>query len=208
MSTKMKLLLASGNEHKRIEIATILESATIALPSELGVDFKYEETGATYRDNALGKAMTLHLATGKPVLADDSGLSVEALSGAPGVRTARFGAEDAVPPRNDRERYELLLEKLTGIEDRGAAFVCCLALVTGPKSFVIAQENCSGEIARSAIGDRGFGYDPIFYLPSMDRTMAQLSPDIKNRISHRGRALRRIAPLIANLDLFETSEAP
>ena len=204
----MKLLLASGNEHKRSEIATILQSATIALPSEFGVDFQYEETGATYRDNALGKAMTLHLATGMPVLADDSGLSVEALGGDPGVRTARFGAEEAVLPRNDRDRYELLLKKLIGIEDRRAAFVCCLALVTGPESFVVAQEICSGEIARSPIGDRGFGYDPIFYLPSMARTMAQLSPDIKNRISHRGRALHRIAPLIANLDPLETRKAP
>lgn len=187
----MELLLATGNRHKRDEFATILAPHRILIPEEAGAEFRCEETGDTFAANALLKAEALYAAVGRPLIADDSGLCVEALDGAPGIYSARFGDFEG-KRLNDRERYELLLDKLKGEKQREAAFVCSLVLMIEPRRFFIFQENCPGIIARTPSGGGGFGYDPVFYLPDFGKTMAQLDPAEKDRISHRGRAGRRL----------------
>jgi XTP/dITP diphosphohydrolase len=189
------IVLASANRHKQREIAAILEPVRVALPEDLGVAFEYEETGTTFLDNALGKARHLHSAVGIPVLADDSGLVVPALGGAPGVYSARYGDDLPEAPGNDRERYELLLARMSGIADRRAWFVCCLVLVESEDRFTVVQETFEGEILHSPEGSGGFGYDPVFYVRSEGMSAAELSPQRKNEISHRGKALARLANL-------------
>ena len=191
----MELVLASNNPHKVTEVRRILHDITIHTPAELGVRFSYQETGSNYDQNSLGKARHLYRLLGRPTLADDSGLAVAALGGAPGVRSARFA-----PPGtqlDDAGRCAYLLSLLTGEADRAAAFVCCLAVVLDPHRLLLVQEAVSGEIAATVRGTHGFGYDPVFLLPHLGRTMAELSAPEKDRISHRGRALRRCRALLA-----------
>lgn len=188
----MDLLLASGNMHKKQEFETILQGHRILIPSDVGAGFSCAETGDTFAANALQKAEALYAVVKRPLIADDSGLCVEALGGAPGIYSARYGDTDE-RRLSDRERYELLLSELESAHERKAAFVCSLVLMIAPFRFFIFQESCEGYIAREASGQGGFGYDPVFYLPDYGCSMADLDAAEKDRISHRGRAGRRLA---------------
>jgi XTP/dITP diphosphohydrolase len=195
----MEIVLAGGNMHKKREISEILQDHTIVLPEECGVRFSHEETGTTYLDNALGKARALYRKIGRPVIADDSGISVPALGGAPGVYSARFGSDEGRKGLDDVGRYELLLEKMVGREDRSAFYVCCMVLLLEDYRFFACQETLHGELMKSPVGNGGFGYDPIFFLPDRNKTVAEISSAEKNEISHRGRAGRRIGEILASL---------
>lgn len=192
----MEIVLATGNMHKLREITEILPGHRIVLPKELGIDFAYEETGATYLDNALGKAQELYRQVNRPVIADDSGISVPALGGAPGVYSARFGADEGLADLDDIGRYELLLEKMKGAADRSAFYVCCMVLVLEDYRFFVCQETLHGELTTAPVGSGGFGYDPIFLLPERNKTVAQISAQEKHNISHRGKAGRRVGEIL------------
>lgn len=195
----MKLVLATRNKGKILEIKSILKDLPIEIKSLL--DFpkipKIKETGKTFEENALIKAKEVAKLTGFPALADDSGLVVDCLNGAPGIYSARYAGEDA----NDKKNNEKLLNELKDIplERRGAAFVCVVALCTAKGKCYVKEGRCSGIISFSARGSRGFGYDPIFFLPDYGKTMAELSLEVKNRISHRSQALRNIKSVIKEL---------
>ena len=194
----MELLLASNNPNKARELQRIMTAAAIVLPAERGITFDHEETGSTYLENALGKALRLFQDTGIPTLADDSGLAVDALDGRPGVYSARFGARELGRSLNDEERIEYLLSLLAGCENRSAVFVCCMVLILDRNRVYTVQESLEGQIARRPSGTGGFGYDPVFYLPEHQRTTAELSDHEKDAVSHRGRASRLIATLLQN----------
>ena len=190
----IELMLASNNPHKVTEVRRILNGIAVRTPAELGVSFAFEETGSTYDQNALGKARHLHGLIGMPTLADDSGLAVAALGGAPGVRSARFA-----PPGeelDDAGRCAYLLSLLHGTAHRSAAFICCIAIVLDAQRLLLVQERVAGRIAQQPRGARGFGYDPVFLVGGGGRTMAELSDTEKDRVSHRGRALRRAGALL------------
>ncbi|MDR3355838.1 MAG: RdgB/HAM1 family non-canonical purine NTP pyrophosphatase [Spirochaetaceae bacterium] len=191
----MVIWFASGNEHKRVELAAILPEAELRIPEDAGIDFAPEEDGETFLDNALLKARALYRIVSEPVLADDSGLCVDALGGRPGVRSARYGEEcgrllDAV------ERNALLLRELGAERNRAARFVCAMALIAGEHRFFAVQETLEGEILREQRGSGGFGYDPLLYLPAQGRTVAELPAQLKNRLSHRAKAARALRKLI------------
>lgn len=192
------LLLASKNRKKVEELARMLQ----------GLPFRVEsladrpdvppatEDGATFRENALRKALHAPAAEGELVLADDSGLVVPALGGEPGVRSARFAGEGATDAENNR----LLLERLRGVDDRRAAFVCAVVIVRDGKVLWEGEGRCEGTIAeREAEGVHGFGYDPLFIPAGETRTFAEMSPAEKDRISHRGVALRAAVDFLRTL---------
>jgi XTP/dITP diphosphohydrolase len=147
-----------------------------------------EETGDTFAENAEIKATTVARITGKLTLADDSGLEVDALGGQPGVLSSRFGGPDAT----DRDKYLRILELLQGVPDekRTARFRAAVAISTPQGETVIVEGTCEGRIAREPSGEGGFGYDPVFYIPEVGQTMAEAPSDLKNRISHRARAMQ------------------
>jgi XTP/dITP diphosphohydrolase len=147
-------------------------------------------------DNALLKAQTLHEISGLPVLADDSGLSVPALGGAPGIYSARYGQEELGRSLSSTEQNDFLLKNMSAMEDRQAFFVCAMALFWEPYRFITAQEILKGEIASSPSGAGGFGYDPVFYLPEYKCCLAEISTEEKNEISHRGKAARVISSFL------------
>jgi len=151
-------------------------------------ELEIEETGLTFLENAQLKASQVALALGQWAIADDSGLAVDALAGAPGIYSARYGA-------NDPDRIERLLRALAGVENRQARFVCAI-VIANPKGEIILQTEgiCLGEILKQPQGQGGFGYDPIFYVPSHQQTFAQMEPGLKHRISHRGQAFAQILP--------------
>lgn len=194
-----KLLLATRNEGKVREYRQLLASLPLRvtyLDAE-GVDREIGETGSTFADNAIQKARGYARASGLLTLADDSGLEVDALGGEPGVHSARYAGEEAT----DEQRYRLLLERLRGVrwEDRTARFRCVIAVAEPGGEIYTAEGVCEGMIALGPEGKGGFGYDPVFYLPERHKTMAQLEPEVKNRISHRARAARKIRPVLARL---------
>ncbi len=191
----MKLLFATNNAHKVSEVERILAGTTIeVLPlAAAGLDLDPPETGDTFEANALQKAHFVAAATGLPCIADDSGLEVDALGGAPGVHSKRFSPEATAEANN-----VLLLERLGDRDGRSARFRCVLAIVgLGPDQTV--SGSCEGRIAHAQTGSGGFGYDPLF-LPdeAPGQSMAELSPDAKNAISHRGRAFRQLATRFAS----------
>jgi XTP/dITP diphosphohydrolase len=205
MLKPMKLLVATTNRGKLREIAEFLTPVGIELLSLH--DFKNPpavvEDGATYEANALKKARTLSAFAGLPALADDSGLEVEALGGAPGVQSARYSGENA----NDRRNNEKLLHALAAVpeERRGARFVCVLALcapqsVTTPER--LFRGECAGRIAYEPRGANGFGYDPLFFYPPLGRTFGELDPETKRGVSHRGLALQQLAAAWPGLGPF------
>lgn len=196
----MELLVATGNAHKLLELGPLFPGHRLLGPADVGHQgFEVEENGATYLDNALLKARALHALTGRPSLADDSGLAVHALGGAPGVLSARYGSEDGKRKLESAERNALLLAECAGFEDRRCAFVCALALVLDEERFFVVQETCPGELLRAPRGEGGFGYDPVVFLPRLGKSVAELSQEEKNLVSHRGRAGRRLAALLADL---------
>ena len=187
-----ELVLASNNGHKLAEFARLFPNHTIRRPADLGIDFVFPEDGESFLENAFGKALALYHAAKRPVIADDSGLCVAALGGEPGVYSSRYGAgvDGALLDSSKRNAY--LLDRMEGIEDRAAFFVCCMVLVVEENRFFIAQETVHGTIAESPRGDKGFGYDPLFLVPDRGMTIAELPDEEKDAISHRGRAARRI----------------
>ncbi|MBQ8076553.1 MAG: XTP/dITP diphosphatase [Oscillospiraceae bacterium] len=185
----MKLILASNNANKLREFRSLVADMDIELLSqrEAGCDFEVDETGTTFEENAYLKASAVTAATGYAAVADDSGLCVDALNGEPGIYSARYGLGHAA---SDRERYEYLLKKLEGVEDRSARFVCCICCTFPDGSVIRSRGECEGEILHSPKGSGGFGYDPVFHPDCVDKAMAELTPEEKNAISHRGKALR------------------
>ena len=187
----MKVVLASKNKHKLVEISKITEKFGIELilQSELGVDIDVEETGSTFEENSYQKAEAVMKATGLPALADDSGIAVDALNGAPGIYSARYGFDESL---DDWGRLLLLLKNTEHVPDgqRQAQFVCVITLVTPEGQVVQARGEIHGELTREARGENGFGYDPIFYYPPLGKTTAELSSEEKNRVSHRANALK------------------
>ncbi len=229
----MRLILATNNDHKRRELESILRDHDLFLPTDFGIRFSHEETGDTFHDNALGKALALYRmivddaaggarglgagrdpdagrgpraagvdhGAGAGIIADDSGLSVAALGGRPGIYSARYGSKPGGPDLSDGDRNALLLGELEGITDRRAHYTCCMALVLEPHRYYLCQETWHGEIAEApSEGRHGFGYDPIFTLPEEGLTVSEISPERKNHISHRGKAARDLASILAALE--------
>ncbi len=184
----MMFILASNNAHKHAEIGAILADMGVELvpQREAGCGFEVDETGETFEENAYLKAIAVTRATGLPAIADDSGLEVDALGGEPGVYSARYTGSHA---DSDADRCRYLLEKLGGAEQRSARFVSCICCTFPNGDVLCAKGVCEGAILRAPRGENGFGYDPIFLPEGYDRSMAELPPEEKNRISHRGRAL-------------------
>ncbi len=193
----MRLLVATHNAGKMRELAALLKpwGGEVVFPAALGLHLDIVEDGTTYTENALKKAQAYASVASLLTLADDSGLEVDALGGAPGVRSARYVAG------SDRTRLEALLEALEGVpwERRGARFRCVVAIATPAGLCETAEGVCEGLIAFEPAGTGGFGYDPIFFLPQYGCTMAQLPPETKNRISHRARAIQAALPILDRL---------
>lgn len=197
------LLLATNNAGKRQEISELLGDLPVTLlrPSDVGAEGEVAETGATYAENARLKAETLARATGLLTLADDSGLEVEALGGAPGVYSARY----AGPGASEADRRAKLLHALSATPaPRRARFRCVIALAipaaaAAPDEVLLFEGVCPGEIALAERGTHGFGYDPVFWLPELGVTMAELPAHEKHRLSHRGRALQAALPTLRRL---------
>ncbi|MBR5125389.1 MAG: RdgB/HAM1 family non-canonical purine NTP pyrophosphatase [Oscillospiraceae bacterium] len=187
----MRVVLASKNKHKLVEISKITEKFgfELVLQSELGVDIDVEETGTTFEENSLLKAEAVMKATGLPALADDSGIAVDALNGEPGIYSARYGFDDTL---DDWGRLLLLLKNTEHVPDgqRQAQFVCVITMVTPEGEVIQARGEIHGELTREARGENGFGYDPIFYYPPLGKTTAELSSEEKNQVSHRANALK------------------
>lgn len=183
----MKFVLASKNQKKLVEMNAILSQLGIEACSEAdaGVDVEVEETGSTFEENSLLKARAVMEASGLPAVADDSGLCVDALNGAPGVYSARYGG----PELDDTGRCRLLLENLRGQSPRTAKFVSVITCCFPNGDVLTARGECPGTIAFAPMGEGGFGYDPVFFLPEKKKTFAQLTAEEKNAISHRGKAL-------------------
>lgn len=189
----MKVVLASKNKHKLEEIGRIMEKLDIqlVLESELGVDIDVEETGTTFEENSFLKAEAVMKATGLPALADDSGIAVDALNGAPGVYSARYGFDDTL---DDWGRLLLLLKNTEQVPDgqRQAQFVCVITLVTPEGQTIQARGEVHGELLRAPAGSGGFGYDPIFYYPPFGKSLAEVYAQEKNQVSHRAVALKKL----------------
>jgi XTP/dITP diphosphohydrolase len=194
------LWLATSNVHKKQEIAAILPGHTIKTPDDAGIVFDPHETGATFLENALVKAQTLYQLVQEPVLSDDSGLCVDALGGRPGIYSARYGSEDG-KKLDSRERNALLLHELGDNPCRTARFVCALVLVIKSDRLFAVQETLEGLLIREERGSGGFGYDPILYLPDSGCTVAELAQDDKNRLSHRGKAVRALTAFLNNISI-------
>ena len=193
----MKVILASKNPHKLTELSVILSQHgfEIALESEYGLDIDVDETGTTFEENSLLKAEAVMKASGLPVLADDSGLMVDALDGAPGVHSARYGPKGH--DGTDDERIAFLLKNMKEVPEaaRTAKFVCVITCLWPDGREIVARGECPGRILYEKHGAGGFGYDPVFYLPEYGMTYAELPPEKKNEISHRGNALREFVRL-------------
>ena len=184
----MKVVLASKNQHKLVEMRDILsaQGMEVVLESDVGVDIDVEETGSTFEENSLLKARAVMEATGMPAIADDSGLAVDALNGAPGVYSARYGGEGL----DDVGRYRLLLENMRGQLDRKCRFVSVITLCMPNGDVLSARGECRGTLAYAPQGENGFGYDPLFYVAEYDQTFAEIPAEVKNKISHRAKALQ------------------
>ena len=188
-----ELLIATHNTNKFKELESLLQSTGFNLISlaDMGITEEIEEVGTTFEQNARLKAEGYLRLSGMPTLADDSGLEVEALNGEPGVYSARYGSPQA---SSDEDRVQLLLHNLdrSGNANRGAQFRCVIALAFPEHTIELYNGKCTGEIAEMPRGDNGFGYDPIFLVIGLKCTSAELEPQEKNRLSHRGQALRQL----------------
>lgn len=198
MLTFMVLWFATGNPHKRNELAAILVGADIRIPADAGLAFDPDEDGKTFLENALIKAHSLYRLVKAPVIADDSGLCVDALDGRPGIRSARYGSEGG-RVLDGVERNLLLLRELEGAASRRARFVCAMALMLSEDRFFAVQETLEGEISAEPRGQGGFGYDPLMYLPERGLTVAELPDGEKNAVSHRGKAAKALSVFLASL---------
>ena len=187
----MRFVLATHNPGKLREMGEILKDFGIEVvsPRALGLTVDVEETGTTFAENAMLKAKAICKAAGLPAIADDSGLCVDALGGAPGVYSARYGGEGL----DDKGRYMLLLSSLRGAPTRAAHFACAVACAFPNGDTLTAEGRCDGSIAYAPLGEGGFGYDPVFLLPGTGKTFGQLTQEEKSAVSHRGRALKDFA---------------
>ena len=187
----MRFVLATHNPGKLREMGEILKDFGIEVvsPKDLGITVDVEETGSTFAENAMLKAKAICKAADLPAIADDSGLCVDALNGAPGVYSARYGGEGL----DDRGRYMLLLSSLRGAPTRAAHFACAVACAFPNGDTLTAEGRCDGSIAYAPLGEGGFGYDPVFLLPGTGKTFGQLTQEEKPAVSHRGRALREFS---------------
>lgn len=187
----MRFVLATHNPGKLREMGEILRDLGVEVvsPAALGIPVDVEETGTTFLENALLKAKAICRAANLPAIADDSGLCVDALNGAPGVYSARYGGEGL----DDRGRCMLLLNSMRGATTRAAHFSCAVACVFPNGDTLTAEGRCDGSIAYAPLGDGGFGYDPVFLLPGTGKTFGQLSQEEKSAVSHRGKALKEFA---------------
>jgi len=185
-----KFIAATKNKGKIHEISEILKDFPYEVLSmeSLGIDIDIEETGSTFEENALIKAKEINRITGEIVMADDSGLEVDFLNGAPGIYSARFAGENATDEEKNRKLLHLL--KDVPFDKRAARFVCVIAVVFPDKSSFTVRGTCEGYISHKPEGNNGFGYDPIFYVPEYQMTTAQMASEMKHKISHRGKALR------------------
>lgn len=195
----VKLLIATHNPGKAKEYEELLAGLPLELtyPAQEGLDIEVAETGASFAENARLKAAAYARASGLVALADDSGLEVDALGGEPGIHSARYAGTGA----SDKERYRLLLEKLREVpwEERTARFRCVIAVATPGGQVHTAEGICEGIIAFAPKGEHGFGYDPVFYLQEYGKTMADLPPETKNKISHRARAVQRAREILEEI---------
>lgn len=194
-----KIIFATSNEGKMDEVRAILKDVDVELLSlkDAGLDLKIEENGNTFEENAIIKARTVSNMTGEIVLADDSGIEVDYLDKAPGIFSARYLGEDT--PYSVKNQY--ILDKLKGVkgEERSARFVCVIACAFPNGEVITRKGTVEGYISEKISGDHGFGYDPIFYLPEYKCTTAEMLPEQKNEISHRGKALRAMKEAIVNI---------
>lgn len=194
-----QLLVATRNNGKIDEYSELICDLSVDWLGleEINLPLEVEETGATFLENAILKATKFATASGLLTLADDSGLEVDALDGKPGVHTARYGGEGLTPI----ERYKLLLKRMEGVPtiSRTARFRCVIALASPDGLIGTTEGVCEGRIADSPAGSGGFGYDPVFYLPERKKTMAELASNEKHQISHRGRAIRKMTPLLSRV---------
>ncbi len=192
-----KLLLATTNRGKAEEYRRLFADLPLELvtPSDVGITTEVEEDAPTFAENARLKADALAAESGLPALADDSGLEVDALGGEPGTRSARYAGDDA----GDADRIALLLERMKDVpwSQRTARFRCVIAFARPDGAVKYCDGESRGMIALEPRGEHGFGYDPVFYLPELGRTMAELSPEEKDRISHRGESARKAHDLLA-----------
>ena len=183
----MKFVLATHNSKKLAEMSAILSQfgVEVVSPKDLGITVDVEETGTTFAENAMLKAKAICEAADLPAIADDSGLCVDALNGAPGVYSARYGGEGL----DDKGRYMLLLNSMRGQPTRAAHFACAIACAFPNGDTITAEDYVEGTIAFAPMGEGGFGYDPVFFYPPMKKTFGQLTAEEKHAISHRGKAL-------------------
>ena len=209
----MEIFVATGNEHKKQELCQLFYPHKIIIPKDRGINFNPEENGTSFIENALIKAKALYELVKKPVIADDSGICVDILNGAPGIYSARYVGKGEYSEKkiSDQERNVLLLEEAYGIKkgrciDENTPltcrFVCAMVLYLGKDRMYIAQETIEGTLVsdiESAKGSNGFGYDPIVYLPELGKTIAELSPEEKNKISHRGKAAKSLQLIVQNI---------
>lgn len=191
------IVIATGNKKKLKEIKELLVEFPLEIKSlsEVGLEgLEIIEDGNTFEDNALIKARTVMKKTGFASIADDSGLEVDALEGKPGIYSARFAGEDA----NDNENNTKLLRLLEDVpeEKRTARFVCAIAVVFPNEESIVTRGTCEGVIGSNLQGQRGFGYDPLFIVPQLDKTFAEIDGEYKNKISHRGSALNKLRELM------------
>jgi len=190
MQNSVPLVIATRNKGKTSEIRELLKDFPVDIKNldDFGPIPEAVEDGDTFDENAYKKSSFAARVLGYPALADDSGLVVEALDGAPGVYSARYAGEDAT----DKQRSEKLLQEMQGKSNRKAAFECVISIAVPGGPALTYEGNCEGLIAEKPSGENGFGYDPVFYYPPSEKTFAELTREEKNRVSHRGKALMEV----------------
>lgn len=194
-SGRGELLVATTNQGKLVELRALLPHLRILTPPDIGSELAVDETGRTFVENARLKASAYHLATGLCTMGEDSGIEIDALNSEPGVYSARYHGLSDGPVKNAH-----MLELLRDVPDprRGCRYVCVIVLIDQNGQEHVFEGECRGRIARAPAGEGGFGYDPIFLVPSLGRTMAEISAEEKNRISHRGRAVRKLTRYLSS----------
>lgn len=192
----MKLVFATNNAHKLREVSQVVgDKFTLITPRECGIDEDIPEEQPTLEGNALQKARYIYARTGLDCFADDTGLEVDALGGEPGVRSARYATDG----HDDEANKRLLLERMEGVEARGAQFRTAIALIIGGKEYLF-EGIVRGNITTEEQGEGGFGYDPLFVAEGCEQSFAEISAEEKNAISHRGRAVRKLAEFLQGLE--------